>query len=126
MSAEDEVRVVLARYVQRLDDRDVEGLISLFTKDALLVGNSGEYKGRSDLFELWTNLLNSTPARRTKHHLGASIVNVKGDAAEARSDIVVFESLNDGPWSVYAVGRYVDKLVIQDSEWRIEERRIES
>ena len=126
MTVEDEIRVVLAQYVYRLDDRDVEGLIALFAKDALLVANSREYRGRSDLSELWTNLLNSTPTRRTKHHLGASIVKVRRGAAEAISDVVVFESLNAGPWTVYAVGRYVDKLVHEGSEWRIAERRIES
>jgi 3-phenylpropionate/cinnamic acid dioxygenase small subunit len=113
--------------VQKIDDRDVDAYVALFSEDARLITRTVEYQGRAAIkaglsvaFGSWP------PGSVTKHHIGASVITVEGDKAEALTDLVVFQALAEGGWAVLQAGRYQDSFVREGDNWRISERRVQA
>jgi hypothetical protein len=53
-------------------------------------------------------------------------VEIGGGAAESTSDLLIYDRIADGPWTLTAVGRYRDRLVRDpDGQWLFAERRLE-
>ena len=127
MSAEDGIRRILATGAQKIDEGDVEGYVSLFSKNALLVTRTNQFEGREAIragitaaFGTWP------PGSATKHHIGGSVINVEGDTAQAVTDLVVFQCLAEGGWAVLQAGRYRDSFLQEDGEWRISRRQVQA
>jgi hypothetical protein len=126
MSAEDPIRRTLALYPLRHDSRDATGYAALFAENGRFVGaNNASHAGRAAIKQFIVELYATQPAnRRTKHLCGNSLIDVHGDTAEAETDFVAYERLGDAPWQVHTVGRYFDRLVREEGEWRFAERRV--
>lgn len=59
-----------------------------------------------------------------RRHVNTNIV-ITGDFAEAVSDLLVYDKVADGPWTLTAVGRYTDTLARQaDGSWLLAERKL--
>lgn len=125
MSAEEGVRLTLALGAQKIDDGDVEGYVALFSENARLMTRTVEYNGRAAIRDGITAAFGTwAPGSVTKHHIGGSVINVEGNTAKAITDLVVFQALAEGGWTVLQTGRYHDSFVQEDGEWRISERRV--
>jgi 3-phenylpropionate/cinnamic acid dioxygenase small subunit len=125
MSAEEDIRRILAMGVQKIDDRDVEGYVALFSEEAHVITRTVEYEGREAMREGLTAAFGSwPPGSVTKHLLGASVIEVKGAEAEALSDLVVFQALAEGGWTILQAGRYQDSFVLENGDWRISKRQV--
>jgi 3-phenylpropionate/cinnamic acid dioxygenase small subunit len=128
MSGDDPIRRTLARYPHCHDDRDVDGYVALFAENGHFIGANADHAGRPAIRKFIANAYATQPAnRRTKHLCGNSLIDVHGDSAEAITDFVAYERLGDEPWRVHTIGRYLDRLILEeDGEWRFAERRVET
>jgi len=127
MSAEERIRRTLALYVQKVDDRDIDGCVALFAANARHISRSGQRSGHSGIRQYLTDLYANAPRGwRTKHFLSSPVIDLDGDTAEVVSDVVVYECFDDLPWAIRETGRHRDRLVLEDSEWRFAEKRVES
>ena len=120
-----------------LDDKRYAEFIELFAEDGAYVmeAESNEIGQRMIWLETsrdeLATLLEEAPqhvhdlAERT--HL-VSVDNITlnrtADPAEVQSTFAVFRTDTTGNTQIYAVGRYNDKLIRHDRDWRIQERRV--
>jgi 3-phenylpropionate/cinnamic acid dioxygenase small subunit len=117
----DEIRNTLARFCQYLDDRRFVEWSQTFAED----GRFGDRTGRDTILK-WIQgaELASRPELKRKHAVMNAVVEVNGDHAHSQSDLVMFDQVGDGPWSI-RVGRYTDELVRQaDGQWRFAVRNL--
>jgi uncharacterized protein (TIGR02246 family) len=112
MSDEKEIRDLLATYALTLDVDDSEGCFKLFTEDGefLVYGRTW---AREQLREMFTR------APRGMHLCGATLVELYGDTATARSQMLFIDS------STHELrpALYVDDLVRSEGRWRFRRRR---
>jgi ketosteroid isomerase-like protein len=116
---------VIARYARVVDDRDVDGIVELFTDDGRIdleggvqsgVGHDGIRAVYEAAFR--SGLMAESPA--STHLMGNTRVSVEDDVAHAETDAVAFLA---SPTSVVTRGlRYSDDLVRVPTGWRIARR----
>ena len=125
MTAEDAVRHLLALYPARHDVRDVEGYVALFAANGAFVGGNARHEGRGAIREFITATYASQAAeRRTKHLCGNSLIEIRGAEATAETDFVAYERYGAEPWRIHTIGRYHDRLVLENGQWLFLERRV--
>lgn len=118
---------VLARYCERLDEYDIDGVAATFTEDVVTdygAGRGGRVVGRAAV----RNRIASGQAsfRRTAHQLGQSIVSIEGNTANATTYVTAWHEWLDGRQDALRL-RYVDVLRRTNAEgWLIAERRLEA
>ena len=125
MSAEDEIRRTLARYIHSHDRNDPDGVMALFTESArLLVPSGARPVGREAIRAFMEEQYTRRRAtrRRMKHLYGNSDIEVHGTTATAISDWVAYESNDAGPWTINMIGQSIDQLVLENGQWLIAER----
>jgi uncharacterized protein (TIGR02246 family) len=126
MDAEEEIRRVQSLYCQRLDDGDVEGYAALFSDNARLVMRSGTHTGRAGMKKFIEGIYANQPkGRRFKHMFVNPVIRIDGDRAEASTDVIVLQCLQESPWEIGAVGRHHDQLELSGGGWVFTEKRID-
>ena len=123
MSDEEQIRRLLARFVQLRDDKRFEEWVELFTEHGSFSYGSVELDGRAAIRAHVAQLL-ATDAG--KHLCINSLIEVDGDRATVSSD---FAKLDPEPGTsafvIGTAGRYLDDLVRTSAGWRIARRRVE-
>jgi uncharacterized protein (TIGR02246 family) len=107
------VRDVIADYALALDGGDIDGCLRLFTPDAQFLVYGRSFVGHSGIGAMFRN------APRGLHLTGVSRVEVSGDTATARSQ-VLFVRAGD---LQLRPALYDDELVRTDGRWRFATRR---
>ncbi len=112
MSDDKEIRELLATYALTLDVDDFDGCLELFTDDGefLVYGKTWAGEGIRDMF---------TRAPRGMHLCGATLVDLHGETATARTQMLFIES------STHELrpALYDDDLVRSQGRWRFRRRR---
>jgi uncharacterized protein (TIGR02246 family) len=112
MSDEKEIRDLLAAYALTLDVDDFEGCLKLFTDDGefLVYGKTWAGEQLRDMF---------TRAPGGMHLCGATLVELHGDRATARTQMLFIDS------STHELrpALYDDELVRSQGRWRFRRRR---
>ena len=99
--------------------------VSLFAENGAFVGTKLQHQGRAAIHKFISNIYASQSANRhTKHLCGNSLIDVKGDSADAETDFVTYERYGDAPWQIHTIGRYHDQLTLEGDEWRFVKRQI--
>ena len=80
------IREVLATYALTLDTDDIDGCLALFTSDAEFVVFGKAWSGRDRIRKMLTN------APRGMHLTGAVLVDIGGETATARSQVLFVDS----------------------------------
>ncbi len=119
---------LLARYCDRLDGYDIDGVAECFTDGARAdygPGRGGEVVGRPAI----SDRIRSGQAafRRTHHQLGHSTVTFDADdptQASAVTAAMTWHERRNGDQELLAL-RYVDHLCLVDGRWLIDRRRVE-
>jgi 3-phenylpropionate/cinnamic acid dioxygenase small subunit len=123
-----------ARAARLLDTHDFEGFLGLCTDDVQYMVRVWSPEIRQDM--LWfdhdraglTSLFAALPEHvlrpdRMMRHLGQSLIDMDGvDAARIETSLAVFLTDVDGQSRVWAVGRYEDRVMRVDGQWRLAER----
>ena len=119
------IRDLLARYCERLDEYDIDGVAQCFSADAVTdygAGRGGEVRGRSAIAERIA--AGQKAFRRTHHQLGQIRIRLHGDDAESTSYQMTWHELQSGRKDLVCL-RYLDQLQQLDGEWLITHRRVE-
>jgi hypothetical protein len=128
MSDLSDLRRILALYAQRLDDRNIDGLVAMFTPDARVEDPTGVYKGRAKIREWLDDSFAKQPAGRMEQHQAANAVltvNDDRETAVGRTDLFCFRSLETTPWELEVVFRHHDRFVKVKGEWHFSHKAIE-
>ena len=115
-----EAQQVILRVARCSDRSDVPGLVANFTDDVVLEAGGRTVEGRDALFEFFGGA-HATPVEteRTKHVVTNTLVETDGDGLRTTSYWHVLRS-----WGIANWGRYLDRLVHADGEWRIAQRTV--
>lgn len=122
MSDYEGIQQTIARNNIALDDRRFEDCIATYTPDGTIAGYTGHDAIRA--FILSQDLAVRDDLER--RHVNTNIlIEVQGDQAEAISDLLVYDKVGDGPWTLVTVGRYRDGLARQaDGGWLFTSREL--
>lgn len=117
------IRELKHEYCYRLDDRDWEGVVELFTADATLdYGGLGTYEDRDGVREFAEGFV-AEHLDATAHAVHNGVVDVDGDAASGRWYVTSLITLADGT-SGFRMGEYEERYRREDDGWRIESLRL--
>ena len=107
------IRDLIACYALALDTDDIDGCVDLFTGDGAFVVFGREFSGRDQIRAMFES------APRGLHLTGVSSIEVSGDAATARSQVLLVEagSLHLRP------ALFDDELSRDGRRWRFRRRR---
>ncbi len=116
------IRVCMHRYTRAIDRRDFDLLKTCFWPDA--IDEHGGYNGPVSEFWDWvyTRTLNW---ERTVHSLSQIMIDLRGEEAAAETYFTAYHKKPrpEGGWFDELVGgRYVDRMVKKQGEWRIQHR----
>jgi len=127
VSAEEQIRRTMGRYIQAHDTHNVDAIVALFVEDGLFTNTRGDCRGHAAIREFFENSrtrAQSMPDRRAKLLCGNSVITVDSDAADALTDVVGFQRSGSDPWSVSLVAQYADKFVRHNGKWLYAEKRV--
>jgi ketosteroid isomerase-like protein len=119
-----EIADVLARYCERVDEYDLDGVAATFTLDCFTdygAGRGGPTVGRAAVRERIAQ--GQAQFRRTHHQLGQSLIHLDGDTAAGITYVTAWHEDWDGSRPVVRL-RYVDELVRAPEGWLLSSRRV--
>jgi uncharacterized protein (TIGR02246 family) len=111
-------------YKRHLDARDFKAYASLFTDDAVWVGNLGKAVGPDEIEALLVRTMEVYPSdrERTYHLVMNPVIDVDGDTATALSNWgYVTRGEQDAP-VFEMLGHYVDVIVRTPDGWKFQRR----
>lgn len=123
------IEQLLNRYCHRLDRGDVDGVMALFTDDAVL---EPTYEGEAahvgrDAVAAWYAHYGRTvvaAARGLRHKISTTVIDVDGDRAESVCYLDADSVSAESGRRTLVGGRYEDALRREGGVWRISRRRI--
>ena len=107
------IRDLIACYALALDTDDIDRCVDLFTDDGTLVVFGREFNGRDQIRAMFES------APRGLHLTGVSSVEVSGDAATARSQVLLVEAGTQH----LRPALFDDELSRDGRQWRFRRRR---
>ena len=120
----DAIWALFMDYKRELDLRDFKAYASLFTEDAVWVGNLGKATGPAEIEDLLVRTMEVYPSdkERTHHLVMNPVIDVHGDTATALSNWgYVTRDAEDAP-VFEMLGHYVDELVRTPDGWKFHRR----
>jgi len=113
------IRDLKHEYCYRLDDRDWDGTVELFTPDTVLdYGGLGTYEGRDGVRKFAEGFI-AESLEATAHAVHNGVIDVDGDEATGRWYVTSFITLANGTSGV-RMGEYEEQYRrCDDGEWRI-------
>lgn len=107
------IREVIAAYALALDAGDIDQCVALFVPEAEFLVYGRTFAGHDGIARMFRD------APRGLHHTGVSRVDVRGDTATARSQVLFVRAgdLHLRP------ALYDDELVLTEGHWRFRRRR---
>lgn len=113
MTDREAIRDLIAAYALTLDADDIEGCLALFTEDSEYLVFGKTLLGPEKVRKMFSR------APRGIHLTGVSLVDVDGDAATARTQVLFVDSSSHQ----MRPALYDDDLVKIDGAWRFRRRR---
>jgi ketosteroid isomerase-like protein len=111
-------------YREHLDQRDFKAYASLFTDDAVWIGNLGKVVGPAEIEDMLAKTMEvwESDLQRTHHIVLNPVIDVDGDTANATSNWgYVTRSDSDAP-VLLMLGRYIDQLRRTADGWKFSRR----
>lgn len=108
-----DIRELLAAYALALDAGDVDGCVQLFTADGEFLVYGRTFAGHDGIGTMFRD------APRGLHLTGVSRIDVDGDTATARSQVLFVRAAD----LQLRPALYDDELVRADEQWRFRRRR---
>ena len=105
-------RGLLAAYAQLVDDRDVDGLAAIFSRDAVLTASGRPYDGRDAVLDFYRRAFAADPSGR--RHFVTNVRVVDASAAMVTLSAYLLFTAGTGGDSVLGWGRYRDRVDVVD------------
>jgi hypothetical protein len=122
------IRDTIARYAWALDTGDVEGFVSCFCRDGVLVWDAFEEPERwqgTEALRHFAKFFRSLPSSAGRqHHVSNTLIEVCTGGARSRSYVAVALRQGDGPHLLSVMGYYEDLFRREDGHWRLAGRVI--
>jgi len=122
----EDIRNLRLEYTHCMDSGDLEGLLALYTDDAVCdFANFGHWKGKDEMRKGWTPyVIKPVPYAGGRHVCTNPRVRINGDTATSEAyliDIVYTDratgEVRDNP--IALLGMYVDECTRVNGEWKI-------
>lgn len=129
MSLRADVEATLYRYAWCYDEGDIDGLVQTFCEDGIQSGETSinACRGRAEIHAFqskWRGHRRSL-GQQPRHMLSGTIVTpISETEVESRCYMLLIVTSSDGTAQVDHSGRYLDRLVLVDGEWKFAERKI--
>jgi ketosteroid isomerase-like protein len=114
------VCTTVAAHAQAQDGGDTDGIMALYTPDAVLeVPGMGSFEGADAIRACW----DKWKPRGLQRHMPVNVVITDWDAGQARATTdVVFIAQADAGWAIQIVARYYDVFRPVDDKWLLSRR----
>jgi uncharacterized protein (TIGR02246 family) len=117
--ATEAIRRLIALYGQLLDSKRLDDWGELFTPDATFSVWGRTYRGRAQIVDEIGGMQPEAPG---KHVVLQPVIDLEeAGRARAWTDLTAFATTEQGI-EIATIGRYHDRLVVQDGRWRFAER----
>ena len=119
----DAIRRLHARYCRAMDNKDLDGLSSVYASDAHLIVTPWQVdvRGHDAVIDFYRQFFTG-PAEDDRHHCVNQIIEKHGD--RYRSYAYFHATEVQGSKSIIGWGLYEDILNCENGDWKIQERRI--
>ena len=130
LSADDQlaIRDVIARYCWSLDTGDVEGLVSCFASDGVLVWDAFDvplqWQGAAALRHFASFLRDQPATAGRQHHVTNVLLEADGDGARGKAFVAVAMRQGEGPHRLNVMGWYEDHFRRENGQWKLARRTI--
>jgi ketosteroid isomerase-like protein len=124
MSDAEEIRKLIARYAQSVDDGKFDVLSSLFASDGEWVTPLGTMHGPQEIYDFMANSERDRSSDAKMKHLALNNIidiDVDGESATAWSDFLLVRAGPNGG-TIVRGGRYEDAFTKEDGQWRFARR----
>jgi len=120
------IKKLKARYYGYCDaGYDADGLISLFTDDAVWDGGSfGRYEGRKAIYDFFAGVSKLLPF--ALHYVMNPQIDVEGDRASGRWYLLEPCTFAQGSQAVWGAAYYEDRYVKVGGAWKFQEVKLTS
>ena len=120
------IKKLKARYCGYCDaGYDADGLISLFTDDAVWDGGSfGRYEGRKAIYDFFAGVSKLLPF--ALHYVMNPQIDVEGDRASGRWYLLEPCTFAQGSQAVWGAAYYEDRYVKVGGAWKFQEVKLTS
>lgn len=115
------IQELFARYAHAIDELDPEAWVQCFTPDGVFQVGSRAMRGQAAL-RGYADI--HVRAIRCRHMMGNFLYEIHGNEATGRCGMLATLA-TPGGYKIFAQGRYVDRLVKQEGQWRIAYRRVD-
>ena len=115
------IQELFARYAHAVDNLEPEAWVQCFTPDGVFQVGTRAMRGEAALrgyAEVHVREI------RCRHMMGNFLYEVHGDEATGQCSMLATLATAGG-YKIFAQGRYVDRLVKQNGQWKIAHRRVE-
>ena len=114
------VCTTVAAHAQAQDGGDTDGIMALYTPDAVLeVPGMGSFEGADAIRACW----DKWKPRGLQRHMPVNVVITEWDAGQARATTdVVFIAQADAGWAIQIVARYYDVFRPVGGKWLLSRR----
>ena len=114
------VCTTVAAHAQAQDGGDTDGIMALYTPDAVLeVPGMGSFEGADAIRACW----DKWKPRGLQRHMPVNVVITDWDAGQARATTdVVFIAQADAGWAIQIVARYYDVFRPVGGKWLLSRR----
>jgi 3-phenylpropionate/cinnamic acid dioxygenase small subunit len=127
-----------ARYAQAIDDNKLEAWPDFFTEDGRYRVTTAENAecglplamiyatSRAMLRDRVRSLrdANVYEAQRYRHIIGAPLIGAEGGVVEAQTSFIVARVMHTGETTLFATGRYHDRVVVENGVARFAEKAV--
>ncbi len=115
------IQELFARYAHAVDNLDPEAWVRCFTPDGVFQVGNRAMRGQAALREYAEIHVREI---RCRHMMGNFLYEIHGDEATGQCSMLATLATAGG-YKIFAQGRYVDRLVKRDEQWKIAHRLVE-
>jgi len=125
MLAKEQIRNITAQYCRAVDRNDLDLLRSLYWDDAL---DEHGYNHSNTAKEFIDRIPEFSGINVIQHNITSQMISVNGDEAEAETYVLAYHNYvgANGPTVLMIGGRYCDRYLRKNGEWRIQHRKCTS
>ena len=116
------IQELFARYAHAIDDLEPEAWVACFHPDGVFQVGRRAMQGQAALRGYADVHVREI---RCRHMMANFLYRVEGEQATGQCSMLA-SLATPGGYKIFAQGRYLDRLVKYDGEWRIAHRRVET
>ena len=116
------IQELFARYAHAIDDLEPEAWVECFTPDGVFQVGTRAMRGQAALRDYADVHIQEI---RCRHMMANFLYEVSGNEATGQCSMLATLATAGG-YKIFAQGRYIDRLVKYNGQWRIAHRRVET